>query len=103
MLKVIGGWKDSFEFQPNGDENRPHQLHRAQFAEYPCPHRTGPGAAEIFPGQGGLGAGGLDYSQIELRVLAHIAHDENMIKAFQDKEDIHTITASQVFGMPQRW
>lgn len=44
-----------------------------------------------------------DYSQIELRVLAHIAHDENMIKAFQDKEDIHTITASQVFGMPRRW
>ncbi len=41
-----------------------------------------------------------DYSQIELRVLAHIAHDENMISAFRNNDDIHAITASQVFGMP---
>ena len=41
-----------------------------------------------------------DYSQIELRVLAHIAKDSNMIKAFKDGTDIHTLTASQVFGMP---
>ena len=41
-----------------------------------------------------------DYSQIELRVLAHIAHDENMIAAFQNGDDIHAITASQVFNMP---
>ena len=41
-----------------------------------------------------------DYSQIELRVLAHIADDENMIKAFKSGEDIHTVTASQVFGVP---
>lgn len=41
-----------------------------------------------------------DYSQIELRVLASVANDENMIKAFQDGEDIHRITASQVFGVP---
>ncbi|MGN1434082.1 MAG: DNA polymerase I [Ruminococcus sp.] len=41
-----------------------------------------------------------DYSQIELRVLAHIAHDKNMIEAFKNNEDIHAITASQVFGMP---
>ena len=41
-----------------------------------------------------------DYSQIELRVLAHIADDENMIEAFNENMDIHTITASQVFGMP---
>lgn len=40
-----------------------------------------------------------DYSQIELRVLAHIANDENMIKAFNQNEDIHRITASQVFGV----
>ena len=41
-----------------------------------------------------------DYSQIELRVLAHIANDEDMINAFKSNMDIHTITASQVFGMP---
>lgn len=40
-----------------------------------------------------------DYSQIELRVLAHITGDENMIRAFQRDEDIHTSTASQVFGI----
>ena len=41
-----------------------------------------------------------DYSQIELRVLASIANDENMINAFKSGVDIHTVTASQVFGMP---
>lgn len=42
-----------------------------------------------------------DYSQIELRVLAHIADDKVMIDTFNDEIDIHTVTASQVFGMPQ--
>lgn len=41
-----------------------------------------------------------DYSQIELRVLAHISGDENMIDAFNNNEDIHTTTASRVFGVP---
>lgn len=41
-----------------------------------------------------------DYSQIELRVLADISGDENMIKAFKENQDIHAITASQVFDMP---
>lgn len=41
-----------------------------------------------------------DYSQIELRVLAHVANDENMINAFNSGDDIHSITASQVFNMP---
>ena len=40
-----------------------------------------------------------DYSQIELRLLAHMAEDEHMIGAFRTGEDIHTITASQVFGV----
>ena len=41
-----------------------------------------------------------DYSQIELRVLAHIADDKAMLKAFSEDADIHTVTASSVFGVP---
>ena len=41
-----------------------------------------------------------DYSQIELRVLAHVSGDEALINAFKKGEDIHTVTASQVFGVP---
>ena len=41
-----------------------------------------------------------DYSQIELRVLAHISNDEIMIKAFNENQDIHTICASQIFNVP---
>lgn len=41
-----------------------------------------------------------DYSQIELRVLAHMSNDETMINAFVTGEDIHKVTASQVFDVP---
>ena len=42
-----------------------------------------------------------DYSQIELRLLAHIADDENMIRAFNAGIDIHSTTAAAVFGVPE--
>ncbi len=41
-----------------------------------------------------------DYSQIELRVLAHLSQDENLINAFNEGQDIHKITASKVFKKP---
>jgi DNA polymerase-1 len=41
-----------------------------------------------------------DYSQIELRILAHMSGDEKLIEAYNMAEDIHRITASQVFGVP---
>lgn len=55
---------------------------------------------EVFlasPGQVLLAA---DYSQIELRLLAHLSEDENLIQAFRDEEDIHQRTASEIFGIP---
>ncbi|WP_117237084.1 DNA polymerase I [Thermus sediminis] len=43
----------------------------------------------------------LDYSQIELRVLAHLSGDENLIRVFREGRDIHTETASWMFGVPR--
>jgi DNA polymerase-1 len=41
-----------------------------------------------------------DYSQIELRLLAHMSHDRVLVEAFRNGEDIHTRTAAEVFGVP---
>ena len=41
-----------------------------------------------------------DYSQIELRLLAHFSEDPLLVEAFRNGDDIHTLTASQVFGVP---
>ena len=42
-----------------------------------------------------------DYSQIELRLLAHFCDDKNMIKAFEDEKDIHSQVASEIFAIPE--
>ena len=65
------------------------------------PVRTDLGAEirKMFIPQPGCVLVDADYSQIELRVLAHIASDEAMQRAFREGMDIHTVTASQVFGV----
>lgn len=55
---------------------------------------------KMFVAKDGFTLVGADYSQIELRVLASIANDENMINAFLNGEDIHTVTAAKVFNVP---
>jgi DNA polymerase I len=40
-----------------------------------------------------------DYSQIELRIMAHLSGDENLVRAFRDGEDVHRATAAEVFGV----
>jgi DNA polymerase-1 len=41
-----------------------------------------------------------DYSQVELRILAHLSHDERLVEAFQKDEDIHARSASEIFNVP---
>lgn len=43
-----------------------------------------------------------DYSQVELRVLAHLSGDKTLVKAFKEDEDIHTLTASLIFDIPEK-
>jgi len=66
------------------------------------PVRTDLGAEirKMFIPQPGYVLVDADYSQIELRVLAHIANDEEMLGAFRSGMDIHTATAAQVFNVP---
>ncbi len=55
------------------------------------------GAFEAEPGRMFVGA---DYSQIELRVMAHVSKDESLVAAFAAGEDVHSATASAVYGVP---
>ncbi|MCX7781395.1 MAG: DNA polymerase I [Negativicutes bacterium] len=56
---------------------------------------------ELFvPGEGYDYLVSADYSQIELRILAHLSGDQNLIEAFVQNQDIHSRTAAEVFGVP---
>ncbi|MDR5695776.1 MAG: DNA polymerase I [Armatimonadota bacterium] len=55
----------------------------------------------IVPGDRGNVLLGADYSQIELRILAHICRDEALLEVFRRGEDVHATTASEVFGVPK--
>ncbi len=55
---------------------------------------------EAFIAPAGLMLMGVDYSQIDLRALAHLSQDENLLNAFRHDEDIHTATAAQLYNMP---
>lgn len=57
--------------------------------------------ALFYPGEGFDTLVSADYSQIELRILAHLSGDEALIKAFNDGKDIHRFTAAEVLGKSQ--
>jgi len=66
------------------------------------PIRTAEGrrVREAFVAPSGYSILSADYSQIELRIMAHISEDEGLLKAFGDGVDVHRATASEVFGVP---
>ncbi|MDR2589638.1 MAG: DNA polymerase I [Oscillospiraceae bacterium] len=66
----------------------------------PIRKETGEELRKMFVAADGNVLVDADYSQIELRLLAHIANDPVMLAAFENGEDIHTVTASQVFNVP---
>lgn len=66
----------------------------------PIKTKLGQEFRKAFIAQEGYQLVSFDYSQLELRIAAHIAKDEKMIKAFLNGEDIHTRTAVEIFGVP---
>jgi DNA polymerase I len=66
------------------------------------PIRTAAGRRirECFIAPAGSKIVSADYSQIELRIMAHLSGDENLRRAFGENEDVHRVTAAEVFGVP---
>ena len=101
MLKVIGG-DGRIHSNFNQVETRTGRISSTEPNLQNIPVRTelGRELRRFFCAKTGDVLVDADYSQIELRVLAHVANDKAMIEAFQNDDDIHAITASQVFHMP---
>lgn len=102
LLKVIGQ-DGRIRSTFNQTETRTGRLSSVEPNLQNIPVRTPEGKEfrKFFVAKDGFVLVDADYSQIELRVLANMADDENMIEAFNEGRDFHTATASKVFNMPE--
>ena len=66
----------------------------------PAKGKTGRRIRTAFIAPEGFRIVSADYSQIELRVLAHFSQDQSLLRAFENDEDIHVQTAAEIFGLP---
>ena len=103
LLKVVGA-DGRIHSSFNQTETRTGRISSAEPNLQNIPVRTelGREMRRFFVARPGWVLVDADYSQIELRVLAHVANDTNMIQAFRDGDDIHRRTASQVFRIPEQ-
>lgn len=101
LLKVIGS-DGRIHSSLNQTETRTGRISSTEpnLQNIPVRSELGREMRKFFMAKDGCVLVDADYSQIELRVLAHMANDKNMITAFNNGDDIHAITASQVFNMP---
>jgi DNA polymerase-1 len=84
---------------PGGGGHRPAVLQRPQSAEHPGAHAEGRKIREAFIAEPGHVIVSADYSQIELRIMAHLSGDAGLLKAFAEDADIHRATAAEVQGV----
>ena len=80
--------------------HRPPVQHQPEPPEHPDPHRDRPRDPRLLRRRARQRAARVDYSQVELRVLAHIANEQVLRDIFPRGEDVHTETASAVFELP---
>ncbi len=101
LLKVVGA-DGRVHSTLNQTETRTGRISSSEpnLQNIPVRSSLGKEMRKFFKARDGYTLIDADYSQIELRVLAHMANDKNMISAFNNGDDIHAITASQVFDMP---
>ncbi len=100
LLNVIGG-DGRIHSSLNQTETRTGRISSSEpnLQNIPVRREIGKELRRFFIAKEGCVLVDADYSQIELRVLAHMAEDSNMIDAFLSGEDIHTATAAKVFNM----
>ncbi len=95
------GWPYPHHLQPDDRGDRPAELDRSESAEHPDQDRGRPRIRQGFVvGKGYECLLTADYSQIELRIMAHLSGDEALAAAFGSGHDFHAATASRVFGLP---
>ncbi len=113
MAKLKSTYTDKLPLMVNADTGRVHTNYAQAVAVtgrlssndpnlQNIPVRTAEGRRirEAFIAPPGHGIVSADYSQIELRIMAHISQDENLLRAFAEGIDVHRATASEVFGAP---